>query len=420
MDTNCTRYIVENIESRYDSAEHIYDSLFIFLLNNQEYFGEKVFTGDAFATLFKLRSNTPSDDISKCPKSSLFTWRADKALEFIESEFEKNQYPVSTFNQYLKDYSKDILKAGESVEPAGASLAAFLFVSPLPEHKALTSRLGKDIFETLKITKAKDILDVLVSVVPQELKGGEETAFIKALNNISLISAVWDNMKIIDAPKKLKQTEIPKLSDTDFFEIYGGNYTKIPKNYKIPNDYYKLSKAEQNSIVKYSSEPDYVKAFLIANFDKFNSLLENSAITVFRQIKRANLNSFNNEVNKYSAKLSFYSSDNSKLMNMFNSITSIPSKYNLNKREVDLPDIVDAIIHSYIPTLQRFKKSRMYNVSLSTTMISSGSNSLLLGAATYLQQPIYRSAAPSISKASVDIMTAPCLPSCSPHIAESH
>jgi hypothetical protein len=151
MDTNCTKYLVEYVSEHYDSAEHIFDPLFKFALDHQSFFSkEPTFTGDSFATLTKLHSLEPSDDITNCPKG-LLTWRADLALKYISSEFEKHQYPASTLLSYLAEpeYSEAILKAGVSEKPEGACLAALLFKSPQPEHISLKSRLGNEPFEVL-------------------------------------------------------------------------------------------------------------------------------------------------------------------------------------------------------------------------------------------------------------------------------
>ena len=266
MDTNCTKYLVEYVSEHYDSAEHIFDPLFKFALDNQSFFSEKpLFTEDSFATLTKLHSLEPSDDISNCPKSGLLTWRADLALEYIESEFEKNQYPASTFFQYLSDYSEVILKSGEcgyleNETPKGACLAALLFKSPLPEHVSLKSRLGSELFDVLSKTKASDIIDVLAASAPQKLEG-TENEFIKALNNINQISDTWRHMKIADIPQGFKPIQT-NLSDKEYFEIYGGNYSLIPKCSVDPK-FNKISENEQNAICADPKEQAYVKLCMI-------------------------------------------------------------------------------------------------------------------------------------------------------------
>ena len=385
MDTNCTKYLVEHVSEHFDSAEHIFDPLFKFVLEHQSFFSSTpTFTGDSFATLTKLHSVSPSDDISKCPSSSLLTWRADLALQYICSEFEKNQYPASTFLQYLAEpeNAEAILKSGMSEKPSGACLAAFIFKSPLPEHAALKSRIGSELFSTLSKSKPSEFIDILASSVPQQLEG-PENEFIKSLNNISMISKTWDHMKVADLSPKVKLAAVSnKLSDKEFFELYGGNYSLVPKSEPDAN-FDKLTESEQNSICVNKNAPKYVKSFLIANFPKFHSLLNQNAMTVYNQLKTANLNNFNAETKKYSSKLSYYSSDSATLNNMFKSIQHISEKYNVSY----LSDVVDAIVHSYLPSLKRFKSSRVFNNSLASVMVSTGNNSLLLGAAVYLQEP---------------------------------
>ena len=395
MDTNCTKYLVEYVSEHYDSAEHIFDPLFKFALDHQSFFSkEPTFTGDSFATLTKLHSLEPSDDISNCPKG-LLTWRADLALKYISSEFEKHQYPASTLLSYLAEpeYSEAILKAGVSEKPEGACLAALLFKSPYPEHISLKSRLGNEPFEVISKSNSSgnEIIDILAASAPQKLEG-TENEFIKALNNINQISNTWRHMKIADVPQGFKQIQT-NLSDKEYFEIYGGNYSLIPKCNVDPK-FNKISENEQNAICVDSKEQPYVKSFLIANFPKFHSLLNQYSKIVYDQLEKANINNFTEETKKYSSKLSYYSSDAKTLNNLFAGIQraneSYKSAFNSSKRPL-LSERVNLIIDNYIPSVQRFKKSRIFNNSLSSVMVSSGSNSLLLGAAVYLQEPIYKS-----------------------------
>ena len=384
MDTNCIQFYVDSIAELYDSAEYIFDILFKFVLEHQDYFGEKMFKSDnSRLILSEIRKAPCETNISECPKNSILTWSADKALSYITTEFEKEKYPAATFPRFLDEYADQILKAGESEKPNGICLAALIYSSALPEHTALKQRLGSELFETFKEHPVNEWVDILAAANPPTLKG-PENEFINALNNVNYISNTWDHMKIADLSHKLKPTNA-KISDKEFFEIYGGNYSLIPKNSEIDPAYYSLSESEKNSIVIDPKEQDYVKAFLISNFDKFHQLLTNSSMIVYKQLKNANINNFNNEVKKYSSKLSYYSSDYQNLENMFKSVQHIHEKYNVSY----LSDVVDAIIHSYIPIIQRFQKSRVYNNSLASVMVSSGNNSLLLGASVYLQQPMH-------------------------------
>ena len=385
MNCNSTRYVVGRVESECDSAEHVFDSLFRFILRHQDHFGKTMFDGNPGQILENIRYSQPSDDISACPKSSVLTWRADKALEYIEAEFAEHKYPASSYEQYLVDYAEDIIKAGESIEPVGACLAALLYVSPLPEHIALQSRLGHELFDKLSASKASEFIDILASAVPTQLQGPEND-FIRAVNNISRIAPTWDHMKIADltgpAMKDIRQTD-SQLSDKEFFEIYGGDYSKIPADTPIANGFNNLSDTEKNSLVDNDDEPDYVKSFLITNFNKFHQLLQNNALTVYAGLKRANVDQFDKETSNYSSKLSYYNNDIITLNNIFKSVQGISRKHSPEL----LSDVVDAIVHSYLPALQRFRSTRVYNVSLSSTMASTGLNSMLLGAAAYLPQP---------------------------------
>ena len=388
MDCNSTRYVVGRIESECDSAEHVFDSLFRFILRHQDHFGKAMFDGNPGQILENIRYSQPSDDISACPKSSVLTWRADKALEYIEAEFAEHKYPASSYDQYLVDYAEDVIKAGESIEPVGACLAALLYVSPLPEHIALQSRLGHELFDKLSASKASEFIDILASSVPTQLQGPEND-FIRAVNNISRIAPTWDHMKIADltgpAMKDIRQTD-SQLSDKEFFEVYGGDYSKIPADTPVASGFNNLSDTEKNSLVDNDDEPDYVKSFLITNFNKFHQLLQNNALTVYAGLKRANVDQFDKETSNYSSKLSYYNNDIITLNNIFKSVQGISRKHSPEL----LSDVVDAIVHSYLPALQRFRSTRVYNVSLSSTMASTGLNSMLLGAAAYLPQSFKR------------------------------
>ena len=117
------------------------------------------------------------------------------------------------------------------------------------------------------------------------------------------------------------------------------------------------------------------------NFNKFTDILNKHAGTVYRVLDSSNSEGFRNENSKYSNKLNYYLSESELLQNAFNGISRITQKH-----EVDvLSDAVNVIVHEYIPALKRFRNSKIYNTSLASSMIVSGNNSVLLGAAIYLK-----------------------------------
>ena len=171
MDTNCIQFYVDSVAELYDSAEHVFDILFKFVLEHQDYFSEKLFKSDNSRLILSEIRKAPCEvNISECPKNSILTWSADKALSYIVSEFEKEKYPATTFPRFLDEYADQILKAGESEKPNGICLAGLIYSSALPEHAALKQRLGPELFETFKEHPVNEWADILAAANPPTLK----------------------------------------------------------------------------------------------------------------------------------------------------------------------------------------------------------------------------------------------------------
>lgn len=369
--------IFDKLISDSESVRTMFDQLFEFSIRHVKVMNAVTGRDDSSdISIEQLRSEKPTEPISYCPDFSIYTWDVEKVLKYIHDVFTEHKYPIYTFPIYLETHVEEIIKVGISDKPSNICLAALKYISANPYHVALrTLNVDSEVFrESIdKCEHLEEILDVMVSF-NTKLMGTSETfkdKFIHSLQQIIKLQNTWEYIKICNINNKLEGDK--SISENRLFDIYGGDYSQIPKSTKIVETDIDMTTITQ-------TDDKRVNSFIYQNFNRFCDLLESYGKTVYKVLNNSNEKDFTKEISSYNSKLDYYNLNSKSLKIMFTHISSIKDKHIV----YGLKDVVDVIIYNYVPELRKLKFNKYFDESLAISMITSGSNSMLLGVALYV------------------------------------
>lgn len=369
--------IFDKLISDSESIRTMFDQLFEFSIRHVKVMNALTGRDDSSdISIEQLRSEKPTEPISYCPDFSIYTWDVEKVLKYIHDVFTEHKYPIYTFPIYLETHVEEIIKVGISEKPSNICLAALKYISANPYHVALrTLNVDSEVFrESIeKYEHLEEILDVIVSF-NTKLMGTNETfkdKFIHSLQQIIKLQNTWEYIKICNINNKLEGDK--SISEDRLFDIYGGDYSQIPKSTKIVETDIDMTTITQ-------TDDKRINSFIYQNFNRFCDLLESYGKTVYKVLNNSNEKDFTKEISSYNSKLDYYNLNSKSLMTMFTHISSIKDKHIV----YGLKDVIDVIIYNYIPELRKLKFNKYFDESLAISMITSGSNSMLLGVALYI------------------------------------
>lgn len=369
--------IFDKLISDSESVRTMFDQLFEFSIRHVKVMNAITGRDDSSdISIEQLRSEKPTEPISYCPDFSIYTWDVEKVLKYIHDVFTEHKYPIYTFPIYLETHVEEIIKVGISDKPSNICLAALKYISANPYHVALrTLNVDSEVFrESIdKCEHLEEILDVMISF-NTKLMGTSETfkdKFIHSLQQIIKLQNTWEYIKICNINNKLEGDK--SISEDRLFDIYGGDYSQIPKSTKIVE-----TDIDMTSITQ--TDDKIVNSFIYQNFNRFCDLLESYGKTVYKVLNNSNEKDFTKEISSYNSKLDYYNLNSKSLKTMFTHISSIKDKHIV----YGLKDVVDVIIYNYVPELRKLKFNKYFDESLAISMITSGSNSMLLGVALYV------------------------------------
>ena len=369
--------IFDKLISDSESVRTMFDQLFDFSIRHVKVMNALTGRDDSSdISIEQLRSEKPTEPISYCPDFSIYTWDVEKVLNHIHKVFTEHKYPIYTFPLYLETHVEEIIKVGISEKPSNICLAALKYISANPYHVALrTLNVDSEVFrESIeKCEHLEEILDVIVSF-NTKLMGTNETfkdKFIHSLQQIIKLQNTWEYIKICNINNKLEGDK--SISEDRLFDIYGGDYSQIPKSSKIIDIDIDMSNITQ-------TDDKRINSFIYQNFNRFCDLLESYGKTVYKVLNNSNEKDFIKEISSYNSKLDYYNLNSKSLIKMFTHISSIKDKHIV----YGLKDVIDVIIYNYVPELRKLKFNKYFDESLAISMITSGSNSMLLGVALYI------------------------------------
>lgn len=369
--------IFDKLISDSESVRTMFDQLFEFSIRHVKVMNAITGRDDSSdISIEQLRSEKPTEPISYCPDFSIYTWNVEKVLKHIHDVFTEHKYPIYTFPIYLETHVEEIIKVGISNKPSNICLAALKYISANPYHVALrTLNVDSEVFrESIdKCEHLEEILDVMVSF-NTKLMGTSETfkdKFIHSLQQIIKLQNTWEYIKICNINNKLEGDK--SISEDRLFDIYGGDYSQIPKSTKIVETDIDMTTITQ-------TDDKLVNSFIYQNFNRFCDLLESYGKTVYKVLNNSNEKDFTKEISSYNSKLDYYNLNSKSLKTMFTHISSIKDKHIV----YGLKDVIDVIIYNYVPELRKLKFNKYFDESLAISMITSGNNSMLLGVALYV------------------------------------
>lgn len=333
----------------------------------------------------RLRQLSIKSDISLCPKSSILTWRADKALEWIIRSLNSTDLSdLIQFNSFIQEHKLEIYNSGLSIEPDGACLASIIYDSVIPENRVLKETLDVKLIDELYDYSVNQWLEVLSMYLPKHLKGSlnneinineNVSDYITAVQCMSQLTNVWDRIKISRVKPDDSLTPILSVGPIELFKIYSGQYNLIPTDYKP---------ISQDVSIDFIFNQDYntkrVRQYLYDYYNTFVKLLTSYTVTICKVLTNLNVEEFKSEIQKYKECLSYYTLGETELIDICTRFKQILGEIHITQ----LFDGVNLIIHSYIPELLRLKNIKGFSQQLGFKMITAGNNSMILGVSSYL------------------------------------
>lgn len=324
----------------------------------------------------------------------LLFWSPLSALKTLFNDFYKNGYGVSYFEEYFKDASKckklinagiqDLSKSFSELEP---SLISFLVNDNCKQHKILTIA-NAELNEKLALTPVEFWIDVIIEEGIENKLKGIDVEFKNYLINLTKLSKFWDVYKSQRVDSKFvgnrSLTGGEQVSENDLFNIYAGSYSLVPKI-----SAHNVSVEESNKLIcnwdnfnKLSQKQQMqTRAFLLANINKINNYIQRASEKIYGILcKTKNIRDYKQLLNSYVRSKSFYgNNETSTILNLQQTINTRMNNCNFKT----VADVMEFVVHQYVPLLQNYKKSSSYNRAINTLLLNSAPLSVI-GVAEYL------------------------------------
>ena len=360
-----------------EDVSQLFDELFVFALKHRDLLSgseefENLFLNldieiDAsprklvlLAHAFEQKEEMPEE------MSELLLWSPVKALKFIESEYAIHHYPVSTFELYLKDEEaiKLIIEAGKQTSPIEPCFASLFYYSQAPQHKLVKSHVGEVPAKLSEISVA-DWIDLLSQYFTQQSLEGSSNEFIKAVSALNKLSKCWDLVKASNLPI-VKSNSNMKFED--LAEIYAGNYDLVP-DAKVTGGNVDVESLLIDDISDETPERQaQIKAFLATNYGKLLDGIKQNVQIVYNQLQHSNKLDFTKNLKFVSGQFSRYSQNKMSESEITSDYDAVMKAFN-NYKVDSVGTAMDAIVHGYIPALNKFKNSRNYSQQLASSML---------------------------------------------------
>lgn len=331
----------------------------------------------------------------------LLFWSPGLALKKLFEDFFKNGYGTSYLEEYFKDASKckklieagkqDLNKSFSELEPC---LISFLINDNIKQHRIITAA-NVELNEKLALTPVEFWIDLVIEEGIENKLKGIDVEFKNYLINLTKLSKFWDVYKSQRVDSKFvgnrSLTGGEQVSENDLFNIYAGNYSLVPRisahnvsieesNKLICNwdNFNKLSQRQQME----------TRAFLLANINKVNNYIQRASEKIYGILsKTKNIKNYSQLLSSYVRSKSFYgNSDTSNIINLQQIINTRMNNCNFKT----VADVMEFVVHQYVPLLQNYKKSSSYNRVINNLLLNSVPLSVI-GVAEYLPDPEVKS-----------------------------
>ena len=303
----------------------------------------------------------------------IFNWSPIKALIYIRDEFNKQCYPISMLDQFMKEPEeiKGIIKAGYCEHPE-ICIADFLFVQDKPEFNNFTFSE-----EELKQFEERPIEEWILLM--RELKvpmKGEVDEFTTSLQSINNLSYGWDKLKVAKVQEAINPTE-STMNSEELSEVFAGNYNLIPSTEAQDSELNQDLIVDNEHFNSLPQQRQYqINHFLKSNHKKLLNNISHNVQVVFSAIDTFNEQSLKSELK--SIRYSLYSTNiEAESLNAFSKIKSLRKNYNTTNVLTGM----EAIVHGYLPIIHQYSR-------LIGSKLTYNNNNYLLTIGNYLRKPI--------------------------------
>ena len=358
-------YIIHFIES---GLQSIFDPIYKIVLKEQ--------TGEADVKMLLVQMHEHQQNVLGEVSEEykwIFNWSPIKALIYIRDEFNKQGYPISMLDQFMKEPEeiKDIIKAGYCEHPE-ICIADFLFVQDKPEFNNFTFNE-----EELKQFEERPIEEWLLLM--RELKipmKGEVDEFTTSLQSINNLSYGWDKLKVAKVQEAMNPTE-SIMNGIELSEVFAGNYNLIPSTETQDSELNQDLIVDNEHFNSLTQQRQYqINHFLKSNHKKLLNNISHDVQVVFSVIDTFNEQSLKSELK--SIRHSLYSTNiEAESLNAFRKIKSLRKNYNTTNVLTGM----EAIVHGYLPIVHQYSR-------LIGSKLTYNNNNYLLTIGNYIRKPV--------------------------------
>lgn len=326
-------------------------------------------------------------------------WSPELALENILQDWKKNGYGTAFMKDYFRDKSKrqKIKRWGLQTKDTPYNelkvcLLSFLINDPI-KHHWVVKKGNYNLKDMLEIAPVEHWSEIMASHLQDFNFCGINNDYKEYVCNLTKITKFWDTYKSQSINPLLTNNELIKggdvVSDNDLFDIYAGEYSKVPPSYSVNLNAYNTKEANKlicewdNFNILSDSQQKATQNFLLQNVNRVSSYIQRASQTVYDMLLKAKkTKEYGKLLNKFVNSNSYYGQTTTD--NILYAQQLINTRMN-NAKFKTISDAMEFIVHQYVPILRNYKKSNTYNDFNNKSLMNSEILSVV-GVAEYLPE----------------------------------
>lgn len=326
-------------------------------------------------------------------------WSPELALENILQDWKKGGYGTTFMNDYFRDKCKrrkirrwGLQSKDTPYNELKVCLLSFLINDPI-KHHWVVKKGNYNINDVLKIVPVEHWSEVMVNHIQDFNFCGINNDYKDYVCNLSKITKFWDTYKSQSINPLFVGNELIKggdvVSDNDLFDIYAGEYSRVPPSYTKDLNAYNIKEANKlicewdNFNILSDSQQKATQNFLLQNINRVSSYIQKAAQTVYNTLVKAKkAKDYGKLLNKFVKSSSYYGEATTD--NILYAQQLINTRMN-NAKFKTVSDAMEFIVHQYVPILRNYKKSNTYNDFNNKSLMNSEVLSVI-GVAEYLPE----------------------------------
>lgn len=326
-------------------------------------------------------------------------WSPELALENILQDWKKGGYGTTFMADYFRDKCKrrkirrwGLQSKDTPYNELKVCLLSFLINDPI-KHHWVVKKGNYNINDVLKVVPVEHWSEVMVNHIQDFNFCGINNEYKEYVCNLSKITKFWDTYKSQSINPLFVGNELIKggdvVSDNDLFDIYAGEYSRVPPSYSANLNAYNTKEANKlicewdNFNILSDSQQKATQNFLLQNINRVSSYIQKASQSVYNTLVKAKkTKEYSKLLNRFVKSSSYYGEATTD--NILYAQQLINTRMN-NAKFKTVSDAMEFIVHQYVPILKNYKKSNTYNDFNNKSLMNSEVLSVI-GVAEYLPE----------------------------------